>query len=620
MAGGRVCEFFLQGRCRFGDNCKNIHPREPSQQNRFAPLANQPSSNSGGRARSGGVSGDDRYRPGQDQKLPYYLSHDAIRADLTIGGTDGEKPEWPLSAYGPGKEAPRQLLEGLIEQSFEEARLLCYAAVNANNLQEYIQKEAEAKGQANQQAQNILNDLDGAIKYIIDGENQHPNRNDQTIKNAGSFRGTGQIASTGGSSGLGQQPAASNSSAFGQPSQTGGSSGFGQPSQMGGGSAFGQPSQPSNGSAFGQSSQLGGGTPFGQASALGPKPTFGQPTQPAAGSAFGQASAIGGGGGGAGGSFGQPSALGAKPTFGQPTQPAFGQLAFGQASKPAFGQASSPFGQQQQQQQQQPSQEQKPNPFASQASQPSGSAAAAAQPSAFGQAGQARQQQPSPFGQPSGASQSGGFGGSGGQAGANPFATSKLASTPAFGQPTPTNGNVFGQPSQPSNGGFGQGSQTFGNSTAPPAPSTSSAFGQPTQPAATTNGIFGATNGAAAPARPSINSQPNGTATGIAATASYTSRTANGTLQAWKGRQVMYDEQNNPTYDNPQTGKMERIWHPNGPPEIPNAYAEAPPELYMGELGVLLRDVYDYVRQEEQFKDGIMPEIPPKREWLRWDL
>lgn len=82
----------------------------------------------------------------------------------------------------------------------------------------------------------------------------------------------------------------------------------------------------------------------------------------------------------------------------------------------------------------------------------------------------------------------------------------------------------------------------------------------------------------------------------------------------------MYDEQHNPTYRHPQTGKMERIWHPNGPPEMPNPYAEAPPELYMGDLGVLLKEVYDYVRQQEQFKDGVMPEIPPKREWLRWDV
>ena len=83
----------------------------------------------------------------------------------------------------------------------------------------------------------------------------------------------------------------------------------------------------------------------------------------------------------------------------------------------------------------------------------------------------------------------------------------------------------------------------------------------------------------------------------------------------------MYDEKNNPTYQHPQTGKAERIWHPNGPPDTVNPYAEAAqPEIYLGELGAVLKEVYDYVRQEEQFKDGVMPEVPPKREWLRWDL
>jgi len=83
----------------------------------------------------------------------------------------------------------------------------------------------------------------------------------------------------------------------------------------------------------------------------------------------------------------------------------------------------------------------------------------------------------------------------------------------------------------------------------------------------------------------------------------------------------MYDEKNNPTYLNPQTRKPERIWHPDGPPQTANAYAEAPPEVYsLGDLAGMLKQVYDYVNETEQFKEGIMPEIPPKTEWLRWDL
>jgi nucleoporin NUP42 len=33
---------------------------------------------------------------------------------------------WPLSCYGPGKRAPRQLIEGDLEVSMEEMRLHAY--------------------------------------------------------------------------------------------------------------------------------------------------------------------------------------------------------------------------------------------------------------------------------------------------------------------------------------------------------------------------------------------------------------------------------------------------------------------------------------------------------------
>ena len=80
-------------------------------------------------------------RPGQqggrDQPAPYHLNADHIRADLTIGG-DGERPNWPLSCYGPGRDAPRQLLEGAIEQSPEECRVLYHQAVAAGLVGEYV--------------------------------------------------------------------------------------------------------------------------------------------------------------------------------------------------------------------------------------------------------------------------------------------------------------------------------------------------------------------------------------------------------------------------------------------------------------------------------------------------
>jgi nucleoporin NUP42 len=90
---------------------------------------------------------------------------------------------------------------------------------------------------------------------------------------------------------------------------------------------------------------------------------------------------------------------------------------------------------------------------------------------------------------------------------------------------------------------------------------------------------------------------------------------------------VRYDEHRNPFYVVSQGGplgeRVERIWHPDGPPqrqpEKPN-YAEAPPQVYESELGAVLKELYQYVREKEEFKDGLVPEIPPKAEWVRWDL
>ncbi|KAI7542377.1 hypothetical protein KC316_g15305 [Hortaea werneckii] len=601
-----VCHFFLQGRCKFGDNCKNEHPRDNNQGNRFAALSNQ---GGPGRGRSGGFGGGgDRYRPGQqrgrDQPAPYHLNTDHIRADLTSGG-DGERPNWPLSCYGPGRDAPMQLLEGAVEQSPEECRVLYHQAVAAGMVGEYANNETNAVNQANQQVQAILSDLDGAIKYVIEGERQHPNRLDHVVKSNQPFRsqqsGFGQpTPPTGPSSTFGSRPSGfggGTGSSFGQPSQPGGGSGggsaFGQPSQLGGGSG--------GGSAFGQPSQLGGGGGgggFGQPSALGGKPSpFGQ--QAGNGSSLGAPSTLGGGGS----AFGQASSLGANkpsPFGGQPNQPTFGSASFGQAAKPAFGQPSQPFGGAQQPQQQQQS------PFANASGQQSGFAGAAGQSSGFGNAAQPPAQQPSnPFPQAAG-QQGSSFASGGAQAGNNPFG-SKPASTATFGQPTqPSSG--FGQPSQPGAGGsaFGAG---FGR-TSPPSATPAQAsvpFGAASQPTA------------AAPAAGPP--QPNGAfATGPAATSHYTTRTGTGSLQTWKGRPVLYDEQNHPTIQNPQTGKSERIWHPDGPPQNPNPYAEAPPEKYTGELAAVLKEVYDYVNETGTFKDGLMPEIPPKREWIRWDL
>lgn len=69
-------------------------------------------------------------RPG----LPYALSKETIVKDLT-----SEAPQWILSAYGPGRDAPEQLFGGnLREQSVEEMRLVHMMAEASGNPQQAV--------------------------------------------------------------------------------------------------------------------------------------------------------------------------------------------------------------------------------------------------------------------------------------------------------------------------------------------------------------------------------------------------------------------------------------------------------------------------------------------------
>lgn len=66
--------------------------------------------------------------------IPYSLDKDQIVTDLS-----SERPQWILSAYGPGRQAPIQLFGGPgREQSFEEMRLLHYMGMASGNPQQAV--------------------------------------------------------------------------------------------------------------------------------------------------------------------------------------------------------------------------------------------------------------------------------------------------------------------------------------------------------------------------------------------------------------------------------------------------------------------------------------------------
>ena len=261
---------------------------------------------------------------------PYSLDEGIIRTDLST-----DRPLWILSAYGPGKGAPIQLLGGEPrEVSFEELRLRHYELAASGREQEAIQEAQQLYNSAEQQIQQALNDIPGAIRYITEGANQHPNRLD--IIN-GSAAGPAKTPFTG-TSGSSINPFVSSGNSAMSPSgltptTSSGGSAFGAPSQLQ--SAFSNPS-----GSYGKSvSNLGQqqSNPFGQPPANPFAAQTLRPSNPftvAAGPKFGEATPP------TTNPFAQATTSTA-PAFGQPTQPTSGFTSVGQ-SAPSTGFGSIP--------------------------------------------------------------------------------------------------------------------------------------------------------------------------------------------------------------------------------------------------------------------------------------
>jgi nucleoporin NUP42 len=418
-------------------------------------------------------------------------------------------------------------------------RLRHYILAAQGQEQQAIQEAQNLYAETEKQIQTILNDIDGAIKYIVNGENQHPNRYD--VINEMQKKTSGFAASTFGQPTTGttfRQPtnplASANSNPFTAPKF--GQSTFGQPTSVGGQtSTFGQPSAPQ--STFGQPTPFGQQPAFGQPNPLGPKPN-----------PFGQA------------------------TFGQPTQPA------AQLSAPTFGQPS--------------------NPFSNIGGQPQ-AFVQPAQPSGFGKPSFGQPTQPSGFGQPTQPSQFG-------------AATSQIPTLQASTTAVPPAVSPFGT-TQPASNPFNA-KPTTNPFTAPPASTTNIARPNLNQPPATTTP-------SPFPTKPPVGE---------------TRRDASGRLTLWHGRPVVYVTpltKPSSTSSDPKTaesypcykredGKLQRIIFPNGrklnptPGDGDNTGIEGRPEEYTEEV----KKAYEYMKVEGRFKDGVMPSVPPKREWISWDF
>ncbi|KAJ5918115.1 hypothetical protein N7454_010490 [Penicillium verhagenii] len=558
-----VCTFFQQGRCKFGDRCKYEHPGQAtaaSSGNRFGALA------------AGGF-GSQGSRQNNQPAESYNLNAKDIKLDLTAG--EG-RPQWIFSAYAPLKDLPRQLFGGdRREQSMEEMRLRHYQAAAAGNANQALQEAEALYEESVKQMEEALNDPNGAIQYIIQGGKEHPNRID--IVNGNTGPNVNQAQSAGQPFGQPSVPAPTNAFGNATPAPFGQPSPFGKPA-----SSLGQPS------AFGQPSTLGqNSSPFGQPSAIGGQTAFGKP------------------------GFGQPGS--SQPVTNQPT---FGQSGFGQPTAPAapFGGApasASPFGAVNQNANASPfaaarqnpnpspfgavNQNPNPSPFGAvnQNANPSPFGQAAAQqpaapanPSPFGQVAAQQTTAPSPFGQPSG-----------------------TAGT--FGQPS-QNVSPFGQPRQANTQNpFGQPAATVSPFGAPQA--ATAPFGQPAAP----QGLPVASLDAGPPPYMQID-DPNALNPLPRLQGETRRDPASNRITMWKGQRVQYVNNDYPCYEHPQDPKtLVRINFPDGPPDAATLRdsqgkdAEYTPEVV---------EMYQFFLINGYFKDGIVPAVPPKREWISFDF
>uniref|UniRef100_A0A2C9K3Q8 Nucleoporin NUP42 n=1 Tax=Biomphalaria glabrata TaxID=6526 RepID=A0A2C9K3Q8_BIOGL len=133
-----VCQFFLEGRCRYGERCRNEHPRGGVQRNLFG---------GGGGGERKITFRDSFNNAGQNEKYKWSSSNQQYQAtsqsSLDVVSNLPKEMEtfesskmWPLTCIG--LEGYTKSLPDFVDTSFEELRLAAYQALKENNFKTFV--------------------------------------------------------------------------------------------------------------------------------------------------------------------------------------------------------------------------------------------------------------------------------------------------------------------------------------------------------------------------------------------------------------------------------------------------------------------------------------------------